>query len=386
MQVLTKLSSKNNQYARVSTFLNSIGRNSKNSKVTYNTGLVHFTKFLVTKKQTPDTIIPLLIKGKINVYELLDEYVSYLSQLHIAVPSIRLYFVAVRSYLEYNDIDISNSKFKRRVKIPRYYPDSEEPLSVQDIREMLTQCRNERLACYLLLLISTGMRATEAASLRLKDIDFSVSPTRITVRREISKTRRGRVIYCSDEATKQIRILMEQQKRNHTAKQPDDFLFSIRNNTKYPKSIYLRMLEQFERLQQKVHKDEKKENSRRRKITFHSFRRTAFTIINQQTNSEYSNWYLGHNHSVYWTHTEKERREIYAERCMPNLTVLDYTLLDTQQKNIQAKLEVKDKQIEELRKADSQKEKQIEEMIQKQKQFEQLIQSLIDSGQLKPLN
>jgi len=64
---------------------------------------------------------------------------------------------------------------------------------------------------------------------------------------------------------------------------------------------------------------------------------------------------------------------------------LDYTLLDTQQKNIQAELQVKDKQIEELRKADSHKVKQIEEMMRKQEQFELLIQSLIDSGQLKPL-
>jgi integrase len=335
---------------KVSTFLNSIGRNSKNSKITYNTGLVHFARFLEPKNQTPDAIIPLLIKGKVNIYELLDEFVSYLSQLHIAVPSIRLYLVAARSYLEYNDIDISNSKFRRRVKVPRYYPDSEEPLSIQDIREMLNQCRNERLACYLLLLVSTGMRATEAASLRLKDIDFSVSPTRITVRKEISKTRRGRVIYCSDEATKQIRILMEQQKRNHIAKQPNDFLFTVRNNTKYPKSIYLRMLDQFERLQEKVHKDEKKENSRRRKITFHSFRRTAFTIINQQTNSEYSNWFLGHNHSVYWTHTEKERREIYAKRCMPHLTVLDYTVLDTRSKNLELQMQEKDKAIQQLTK------------------------------------
>lgn len=64
---------------------------------------------------------------------------------------------------------------------------------------------------------------------------------------------------------------------------------------------------------------------------------------------------------------------------------MDYTLLDTQQKNIQAELQVKDKQIEELRKADSHKVKQIEEMMRKQEQFELLIQSLIDSGQLKPL-
>ncbi|MGC1135097.1 MAG: site-specific integrase, partial [Nitrososphaeraceae archaeon] len=255
MQILV-----NAKETRVNTFLNSVGRNSKKTKITYNTGLVHFAEYLKPRKQTPDSIIAPLQTGKLNVYELLDQFVSYLSQQSISVPSIRLYLAAVKSYLEYNDIDISSSKFKRRVKIPKFHPDPEEPLSIQDIRELINQCRNERLACYLLLLTSTGLRATEAASLRLKDIDFTVSPTRITVRKETTKTKCGRVIYCSDEATKQIRILMEQQKRNHTAKRPDDLLFTIQSHTKHPKSIYEQMLRQFERLQEKMHKDQKKDN------------------------------------------------------------------------------------------------------------------------------
>lgn len=333
--------------SRVNTFLNSIGRNSRNSKRTYGTGLAHFTEFLKqSQDKTPDSIIPLLVKGKVNVYELLDQFVSYLTKQQgvVAVTSLNLYMASVRSFLEYYDVDIALSKFRRRVKMPKSYPDPEEPLTIQDARELINQCRNERLACYLLLLLSTGLRPIEAASLRLKDIDFSVSPTRINVRKETTKTKRGRTIYCSDEATRQIRILMEQQKRNHTPKQPDDYLFTIQSNTK-PSSIYQRLLDQFERLQEKVHKDQKKENSRRRKITLHSFRRTAFTIINQQTDSEYANWYLGHNHSVYWTHTEDERREIYAKRCLPHLTVLDYTALDTRSKNLELRMQEKDRTI-----------------------------------------
>lgn len=85
------------------------------------------------------------------------------------------------------------------------------------------------------------------------------------------------------------------------------------------------MLEQFERLQKMADKDQRKENLRRRKITLHSFRRTAFSIINEQTNSEYANWFLGHNHSVYWTHKEAERRSPYRTRCMPFLTIYQET-------------------------------------------------------------
>ena len=111
---------------QVETFLNSIGRNSRNSKFTYQTGLTHFSRFLKPKNLTPDSIILSLMDGKTNVYELLDQFVSYLSQLNIAVASTKLYIAAVRSFLEYNDIDIVPSKFKRRVKTPKYYPDQEE--------------------------------------------------------------------------------------------------------------------------------------------------------------------------------------------------------------------------------------------------------------------
>ena len=63
-------------------------------------------------------------------------------------------------------------------------------------------------------------------------------------------------------------------------------------------TIYNKMLRQFEYFQEKVGKAQRKEGSRRRKITLYSFRRTAFSIIDEQTNSEFAHWFLGHNYSV----------------------------------------------------------------------------------------
>ena len=62
-------------------------------------------------------------------------------------------------------------------------------------------------------------------------------------------------------------------------------------------TIYNKMLRQFEYFQEMVGKAQCKEGNRRRKITLYSFRRTAFSIINEQTNSEFAHWFLGHNHS-----------------------------------------------------------------------------------------
>lgn len=309
---------------RVNTFLDSIERGSKNSRKLYRTSLNHFAKFLKVKNQIPDTIIPPLQNGEINTYELLDQFVSYLTNNNIKASSLPVYVSAVRSYLEFHDIDIVPSKFRRRVKVPKYYADQEEPLSLSDIRELLEYNSNHRLRAFLILITSTGLRAIEACSLRLQDVDLSVSPTRITIRKEKTKTKRGRIIYCSDEAKKHLQKLIEMC----PSKQPEDLIFALEDGKK-PESIYTRILEQFQKLQRIAEKDARKENSLRRKFTLHSFRRLGFSIINEQTNSEYANWFLGHTNSPYWTHKEEERSDIYRIKCLPFLTIYQDARSDT---------------------------------------------------------
>jgi integrase len=329
--------------ARINTFLDSIGRNSKNSRRAYATGLAHFTAFLRPNKQTPENMIPLLIRGEdVNVYEILDQFVSYLIRANISAKTIDLYMAAVRSFLEYYDVDIVPSKFRRRVKMPKVFSEPEEPLSLSDVRDLLEFCNNTRLICYLLLLVSSGLRPMEAASLRVMDVDFSTSPTRITVRKEKTKTKRGRVIYCSDEATAHLQKLLKFRKNDL---QPETLIFSVKKDAKAPSTIYFKMLLQFEKLERVADKDQRKENSKRHKITLHSFRRTAFSIINEQTNSEYANWFLGHHHSVYWTHNESERRNIYLTKCMPFLTIYQ----ETRDDSIENALKEKNTEIQLLR-------------------------------------
>jgi integrase len=138
------------------------------------------------------------------------------------------------------------------------------------------------------------------------------------MRKEYSKTRRARDVYISQEATNHLQKLLEFRKNEM---QSDTLIFSIQKRSKSAETICFKMLHQFEKLQAIANKDQRKENSRRRKITLHSFRRTCFSIINDNTNSQFAVWFLGHNHSVYWAHTEKERQEIYRTKCMPFLTI-----------------------------------------------------------------
>jgi hypothetical protein len=98
--------------------------------------------------------------------------------------------------------------------------------------------------------------------------------------------------------------------------------------------------------------DELKDGMNRRKITLHSFRRHAKSVISNQVNQDYSEWYLGHSKSPYYTLKEPERREIYATKVMRYLTFLDYSALEEAGKGIEARLVEREKEIFVLKQRD----------------------------------
>ena len=67
-------------YPRPRAFLDSIGNNSIRTRKNYETGLVHLQRFLFNRfngEHNVDSIIDLILHNQMNVYELLDNFVSY---------------------------------------------------------------------------------------------------------------------------------------------------------------------------------------------------------------------------------------------------------------------------------------------------------------------
>jgi integrase len=306
-----------------------------------------------------------LLENKVNVYELLDSFISYIlaTKPEITHASLILYLAAIRSYFAFYDVDVISSRFRRKVKVPKLYREDEEPLDSSDIRKLLLNCNNRRLKAYLLVLTSGGMRAVEATAIRLRDIDFSVSPTKIHIRKEFTKTNVARHIYISNEATQYLKQWIDWKCRENRDKdkdrKEDDLVFSLytvnSNNEASPYNIYVTLLHEFQKLLVIAGMAERKESGihKRRKITLHSLRRACKSIISNQVNQDYSEWFLGHKKSPYYTIKEPERREIYATKCMKYLTFLDYSALESTGKNIEAKLSEKEQEINLLRRRDS---------------------------------
>lgn len=115
--------------------------------------------------------------------------------------------------------------------------------------------------------------------------------------------------------------------------------------------MYFRLLTEFQKILTIVGLDQRKEGGvqKRRKITLHSFRRFVKTVISDQTNQDYSEWFLGHSKSPYYTKKEHERRQLYGTKCMKYLTFLDYKTFEITGKNLESKLQEKDIEIQAIR-------------------------------------
>jgi len=159
-------------YKIVADFLLTKGRSSKRTAVVYSIPLEYLDQFIEQHyKYNIQTILPVINSKKVDIYELLNSYVTYLQNgtkngANLTPKTIDNYMVAARSYFQFNDIDILSAKFKYKISMPPIYREDEQAIDSTDIKNILNHCNNRRLKAYLLVLASSGMRAIEALAMR----------------------------------------------------------------------------------------------------------------------------------------------------------------------------------------------------------------------------
>jgi integrase len=104
---------------------------------------------------------------------LLSSYVSYLHKKgNVTAITLKSWIITIKNFLEYHDVDISERKFKLKVKMPKVIRTSKEALTKEDIVLILNACSNIKLKTYVMFLAATGCRAREAVSIGLGDIKY----------------------------------------------------------------------------------------------------------------------------------------------------------------------------------------------------------------------
>jgi Phage integrase family len=215
-----------------------------------------------------------------------------------------------------------------------------------------------------MLLASTGLRATEALSIRLKDLDIvttnsnNKSPAKLTIRGEFTKTKVDRYVFLTREVVEQIKIWLDYKYRKRRIcykdketgktiteyripeKNQNEFIFSTYQTDKpKPRTLYINLVAIFEKTLDRIGMGSREDgNEIRREITLHSFRRFVKTTISDLGYSDYSEWYIGHAGSTYWRKKDSKKAEIF-KKIEPYLTFLNVPQLKRQGADLQTKIE-----------------------------------------------
>ncbi|HEY7082749.1 MAG TPA: tyrosine-type recombinase/integrase, partial [Nitrososphaeraceae archaeon] len=219
----------------------------------YHARLDIFKRFVESKYSLDINDIISKIKKNRDPYSVLSEYARYLNDRNISTSTLKQRVVTAKNFLEYNDIDISPRRFKLKIKLPRSIRKNKEALSKEDIVEILNSTADIRTKTYVLLLAASGMRAVEALSIRIKDLDFNSNPPKLFVRGEFTKTRTDRSIFLTYEIAHQVKSWLDYKYRTrrvcHKAEQngktiseyrripmkDTDLVFAVYQNNDTPK-------------------------------------------------------------------------------------------------------------------------------------------------------
>ena len=375
----------------LSKYIKSISMMSMSSAREYRFRLQGFGDFITREyKIALEDLIKTIKEGLLDPYDVLSSYVAYLqTSNNISALSIKQRVTTAKNFLEYLDIEISPRKFKLKVKFPRVVRKELQALTKEDIINILNACSDIRLKTYVMLLAATGMRASEALSIRLADCDMNTSSPRLLIRGEFTKTKVSRFVFLTQELVQQISLWLEYKHRTRrvclkgklnekthveyrTRRRNDrDLLFAVNQANPNIRWLYNQFAIGFGKTLDRMGKGNREEvdHGRRRRITLHSMRRWVKSTISDLGYGDFSEFMIGHGSSTYYRRTIDERASLF-QKIEPYLTFLDCQQLERRGADISAQLQEKDKQIQTL--------------VKKQEEFEQLIQSLIDSGQLRP--
>jgi hypothetical protein len=128
------------------------------------------------------------------------------------------------------------------------------------------------------------------------------------------------------------------------------------NNTPNPDSLYDDLSRSFAEMLDRSGKGEREDGSqRRRQISLYSFRRFAKSTISDLGYADFSEWFIGHSGSTYWTKKASEKAEIFR-KIERYLTFLNIPQLERQRADIQTKVEELEELNQSLRNRDKLKD------------------------------
>lgn len=373
-----------------------VSRGSKTTGKEYLSRLRQFEQYCISTHnfRLDDFLLSKSKTIEVDVYELLSGFVSYLIDRNsYSNLTIKQRVITARNLLEYYDVEVSPRKFRFKVIIPKSVIKHKEALTRETIIEILENCPNPRLKIFVLWLAATGMRAGEACSIRMMDLDLE--NRKVFIQGENTKTKIDRWVFLTKELCESLLSWFEYKYRPRKkyyaydserkyyaklkepaiftpARSDTDLIFGLEfeNHKKHKKQkgpeeqqsikvLYGHLLAQFDKVLDRLGVGYEDAAKRRRKITLHSFRRWVKSLISDLGYSDFSEWYIGHAVSTYYRKSDKEKFQLF-NRLEESLTYLDQSSLERKHADVLSRLEMMESENLNLQKKIQDREQKIQ--------------------------
>lgn len=321
-----------------------------------------FREFLKNRYDCDEIQLCVKIQNEeIDVYQVLKNYVIFLDKAGLKPNSIKQIFHAVKGYLIHLGVEVYAEKCKQQVKLPKIRRIRKESLT-RDILTRVLSVVSFKLRVVFLVGLASGMRIGEIGGLRLSDVDFSCTPTRIIIRAELTKTREERETFLTSEATVALKDYLNRYFDWNEDKQNlnDVIIFGrtsigkyIRKNDRNEQRASVDLLQNILHMQLKKNPELNKIGKNgRRTIHFHALREYFYTTVSNVSGSNFAHALMGHHEylDTYYTLPEKDKAKLY-KKAEPYLTISDFSKIEDELEKTQ------------------EKQKEIEETYVKLKQF-----------------
>ena len=146
-----------------------------------------------------------------NIYDVLQEWILWNSRRGTSASTIVSYFNSFKAYLWYQRIKLDWRDIKQNLIFPKMLYEAPVPLSPNDMQSILHASKQE-FRFQLLALVSSGIRVSELGQIRYSYLDLGHSNIMVRIPAHVSKTRRSRISFFSQQASDMIRYRLDKAK------------------------------------------------------------------------------------------------------------------------------------------------------------------------------
>ena len=284
------------------------------------------------------------LKGKEQteaIRDTLQNWIDWQYQNGSLTSSVKQYVSKIARVFSHNNLKIHLTDFDEPLEYMPTVKEELHELTLDEIQKIFAVALPRRTGFYLAL-ISTGARPGELLQVRKKDIDTSQKRIKIRIEAENVKTRSGRSVWLTREASRLLMVRLKDLKDN-------DLVWATNENPAYAEKTEATM---FNKYTSEAGFNQKYRSNGFRMITLYSFRSFFFGRASDVHREGYAHRMTGHGgYLPQYDRMSDEKRLDWFLKLEPELTINDeerQEILIKEQDNKIAELEQRNETIKDM--------------------------------------